>query len=113
MKIVIKIIVFLIFCKITFAQSELNNSTVQQDTLVEEIELFSIKGKAAYGNGITVFDAEVTLLDTNEKLLFTTRSSKKLFNRFGGGRFKFEDILPEINICRPWGRLPEEKNAFF
>ena len=28
---------------------------------------FSIKGKAAYGNGITVFDAEVTLLDTNEK----------------------------------------------
>ena len=94
MKIIIKIIVFLIFYKNTFAQSELNNNTVQQDTLVEEIELFSIKGKAAYGNGITVFDAEVTLLDTNEKLLFTTRSSKKLFNRFGGGRFKFEDILP-------------------
>ncbi len=94
MKIIIKIIVLLIFCKITFAQSELSNNTVQQDTLVEEIELFSIKGKAAYGNGITVFDAEVTLLDTNEKLLFTTRSSKKLFNRFGGGRFKFEDILP-------------------
>ena len=76
MKIIIKIIVFLIFYKNTFAQSELNNNTVQQDTLVEEIELFSIKGKAAYGNGITVFDAEVTLLDTNEKLLFTTRSSK-------------------------------------
>ena len=64
-KIIVKIIVFLIFCKNSFAQTESNSSAVQVDTLVEEIELFNIKGKAAYGNGVTVFDAEVTLLDTN------------------------------------------------
>ena len=28
-------------------------------------------------------------------------------------KVKFGDILPEINICRPWGRFPKEKNAFF
>ena len=57
-------------------------------------EKFTIDGKAAYGNGVMVPDAEVMLLDTLEKTLFTTRTTTKLFGRFFGGRFKFENILP-------------------
>ena len=55
------------------------NSTtiaVKSDTLLEEIkDKYSILGKVAYGNGVIVGDAEVTLLDTNEKLILTTRTS--------------------------------------
>ena len=62
-------------------------------------EKFTIDGKAAYGNGVMVPDAEVMLLDTLEKTLQTTRTTTKLFGRFFGGRFKFENILPgEDNI---------------
>ena len=51
---------------LNISKSQINSAQVemQQDTLIEEIEVFNIKGKAAYGNGVTVFDAEVTLLDT-------------------------------------------------
>ena len=41
-------------------------------------------GKAAYGNGVLVPDAEVTLMDTLEKKLETTRTTTKLFRRFLG-----------------------------
>ena len=57
-------------------------------------ERFTINGKAAYGNGVMVPDAEVMLLDTLEKTLQTTRTTTKLFGRFFGGSFKFENILP-------------------
>jgi len=57
-------------------------------------ERFTISGKAAYGNGVLVPDAEVMLLDTLEKTLETTRTTTKLFRRFFGGHFKFENILP-------------------
>jgi len=92
----LKYSLFGICMALNISKSQINSAQVemQQDTLIEEIEVFNIKGKAAYGNGVTVFDAEVTLLDTNEKLLLTTRSSKKLFNRFGGGKFKFEGVMP-------------------
>ena len=45
-------------------------------------EKFTIDGKAAYGNGVMVPDAEVMLLDTLEKTLQTTRTTTKLFGRF-------------------------------
>ena len=57
-------------------------------------ETYTIYGIAAYGNGLSVPDAEITLLDTLEKTLEKTRTTTKLFGRFFGGRFKFEDILP-------------------
>ena len=72
-----------------------NAFQIQNQTLTEEIEdKFYIKGKVAYGNGVIVGDAEVTLLDTNEKLIETTRTSRKFLKRFGGGQFSFEEVLP-------------------
>ena len=58
------------------------------------LDKYTIYGIAAYGNGLLVPDAEVTLLDTLEKTLEKTRTTTKLFRRFFGGRFKFEDVLP-------------------
>ena len=43
-------------------------------------------------------DAEVTLLDTNEKLILTTRTSRKFLKRFGGGKFRFDEVLPDEYI---------------
>ena len=72
-----------------------NAFQIQNQTLTEEIEdKFYIKGKVAYGNGVIVGDAEVTLLDTNEKLIETTRTSQKFLKRFGGGKFIFQEVLP-------------------
>jgi len=72
-----------------------NAFQTQNQTLTEEIEdKFYIKGKVAYGNGVIVGDAEVTLLDTNEKLIETTRTSRKFLKRFGGGQFSFQEVLP-------------------
>ena len=72
-----------------------NAFQTQNQILTEEIEdKFHIKGKVAYGNGVIVGDAEVTLLDTNEKLIETTRTSRKFLKRFGGGQFSFEEVLP-------------------
>ena len=72
-----------------------NAFQIQNQTLTEEIEdKFYIKGKVAYGNGVIVGDAEVTLLDTNEKLIETTRTSRKFLKRFGGGQFSFQEVLP-------------------
>ena len=72
-----------------------NAFQIQNQTLTEEIEdKFYIKGKVAYGNGVIVGDAEVTLLDTNEKLIEITRTSRKFLKRFGGGQFSFEEVLP-------------------
>ena len=42
------------------------------DSLDAFKERFTIYGKAAYGNGVLVPDAEVTLMDTLEKKLETT-----------------------------------------
>ena len=68
--------------------------TVQGDTLQTIEKTYTIYGIAAYGNGLPVPDAEVTLLDTLEKTLEKTRTTTKLFRRFFGGRFRFENILP-------------------
>ena len=76
-----------------------NAFQIQNQTLTEEIEdKFYIKGKVAYGNGVIVGDAEVTLLDTNEKLIETTRTSRKFLKRFGGGQFSFQEVLPGEHI---------------
>ena len=76
-------------------QTQNDSLQTQNDTLTTLIEdKFFIKGKVAYGNGVIVGDAEVTLLDTNEKLIETTRTSRKFLKRFGGGRFRFDEVLP-------------------
>ena len=76
-------------------QTQNDSLQTQNDTLATLIEdKFFIKGKVAYGNGVIVGDAEVTLLDTNEKLIETTRTSRKFLKRFGGGRFRFDEVLP-------------------
>ena len=66
----------------------------QADSIQVIDKTYTIYGIAAYGNGLPVPDAEVTLLDTLEKTLEKTRTTTKLFRRFFGGRFRFEDILP-------------------
>jgi len=53
---------------------------------------YTISGEAAYANGNLVSDAAVTLLDTTEKAIQKTRSSKKIFKKYGGGKFKFENV---------------------
>ena len=68
--------------------------SVQGDTLQIIEKTYTIYGIAAYGNGLPVPDAEVTLLDTLEKTLEKTRTTTKLFRRFFGGSFKFENVLP-------------------
>ncbi len=108
-----KIILHTVYLPILFPLALLSQEAVDQETLQDSVvikndsmtvaitdsldafkERFTIYGKAAYGNGVLVPDAEVTLMDTLEKKLETTRTTTKLFRRFFGGRFKFEDILP-------------------
>ena len=108
-----KIILHTVYLPILFPLALLSQEAVDQETLRDSVvikndsmtvaitdsldafkERFTIYGKAAYGNGVLVPDAEVTLMDTLEKKLETTRTTTKLFRRFFGGRFKFEDILP-------------------
>ena len=85
--------------QISLNAQDTTNIAAQSDILLEEIkDKYSIIGKVAYGNGAIVGDAEVTLLDTNEKLILTTRTSRKFLNRFGGGKFRFDEILPDEYI---------------
>ena len=52
-------------------------------------------------------------MDTLEKKLETTRTTTKLFRRFFGGRFEFENILPgEYIISVTLERALESKNVF-
>ena len=98
----------LITSNVAFSQEDVNLESDQDSVTIENDSLsiaradslnafkerFTIYGKAAYGNGVLVPDAEVTLMDTLEKKLETTRTTTKLFRRFFGGRFEFENILP-------------------
>lgn len=79
------------------AQANPGSIKASADTLIIapiDTIFYRIKGKAAYGNGTLVSDAQVMLLDTLEKTLQITRSSQKLFKRYFGGNFKFEGIPP-------------------
>ena len=91
----ILLILSIYFFQITLYAQESTTISDQSENLVEEIkDKYSIIGKVAYGNGAIVGDAEVTLLDTNEKLILTTRTSRKFLKRFGGGKFRFDEVLP-------------------
>jgi len=60
--------------------------------LIGQEKTYSIKGEASFANGLMVGDAEVVLMDTTEKIIQKTRTSKKLFKRFGGGKFTLLDV---------------------
>ena len=60
--------------------------------LLGQEKTYSIKAEASFANGLLVSDAEVVLMDTTEKVIQKTRTSKKLFKRFGGGKFKLLNI---------------------
>jgi len=53
---------------------------------------YVINGEVAYANGNLINDAVVMLLDTTDKMILKTRSSKKFLKKYGGGKFKFEDV---------------------
>ena len=59
------IVLFIHFFQISLNAQDSTIVAAQSDTLLEEIkDKYSIIGKVAYGNGVIVGDAEVTLLDT-------------------------------------------------
>ena len=62
--------------------------------LLGQKKTYSIKAEASFANGLLVSDAEVVLMDTTEKVIQKTRTSKKLFKRFGGGKFTLLNIPP-------------------
>ena len=53
---------------------------------------FEVKGTAVYKSGTLLENAEVTLLDTTDKVIAQTKTSKKVLKRFGGGKFSFDGI---------------------
>ena len=59
---------------------------------VGQEKTYTIKGEASFANGLLVGDAEVILMDTTEKVIQKTRTSKKILKKYGGGKFKFENI---------------------
>ena len=54
--------------------------------------LFTIKGKAAFAKDNPIPNTEIMLLDTLGKMIQKTRSSKKFLKKYGGGKFKFENV---------------------
>lgn len=53
---------------------------------------FRVNGTAAYKSGTLLENAEVTLMDTTEKVITRTKTSKKILKWFGGGAFSFKNI---------------------
>jgi len=60
--------------------------------LAGQEKTYVINGEVAYNNGNLIGDAVVMLLDTTDKMILKTRSSKKFLKKYGGGKFKFEDV---------------------
>jgi len=60
--------------------------------LAGQEKTYVINGEVAYANGNLIGDAVVMLLDTTDKMIVKTRSSKKFLKKYGGGKFKFEDV---------------------
>ena len=55
---------------------------------------YNVKGTAYYKSNILIEEAEVILMDTTEKVISRTKTSKKLLKKFGGGKFTFSNIKP-------------------
>ena len=60
--------------------------------LAGQEKTYVINGEVAYNNGNLIGDAVVMLLDTTDKMILKTRSSKKFLKKYGGGKFKFENV---------------------
>ena len=60
--------------------------------LIGQEKTYRINGEASFANGLMVGDAAVMLLDTTEKVIQKTRTSKKLFKKYGGGKFSFINV---------------------
>ena len=60
--------------------------------LIGQEKTYTIEGEASFVNGLLVGDAEVTLMDTTEKVIQKTRTSKKLFKKYGGGKFTLLNV---------------------
>jgi hypothetical protein len=60
--------------------------------LIGQEKTYTIKGEASFVNGLLVGDAEVILMDTTEKVIQKTRTSKKLFKKYGGGKFTLLNV---------------------
>ena len=60
--------------------------------LAGQEKTYVINGEVAYANGNLIGDAVVMLLDTTDKMILKTRSSKKFLKKYGGGKFKFENV---------------------
>ncbi len=54
--------------------------------------MFTIKGEAAFTKDNPIPNTEIMLLDTLGKMIQKTRSSKKFLKKYGGGKFKFENV---------------------
>ena len=60
--------------------------------LIGQEKTYRINGEASFANGLMVGDAAVMLLDTTEKVIQKTRTTKKLFKKYGGGKFSFINV---------------------
>jgi hypothetical protein len=60
--------------------------------LIGQEKTYTIKGEASFVNGLLVGDAEVILMDTTEKVIQKIRTSKKLFKKYGGGKFTLLNV---------------------
>ena len=109
----------LIHCHAYFLNKiELNYSMRQHQIIIPIATLFSlltsqngpgfeINGTAAYKSGTLLENAEVTLMDTTEKVIARTKTSKKILKRFGGGAFhlKISPMVPIRLISKPVKKL--------
>ncbi|MBN4081152.1 carboxypeptidase regulatory-like domain-containing protein [Caldithrix abyssi] len=55
---------------------------------------FTVSGVAIYKSGIVIEKAETILMDTTEKVIARTNTSKKFMKRYGGGKFSFNNVVP-------------------
>jgi len=51
-----------------------------------------VKGTAVYKSGTILENAEVTLMDSTDRVITRAKTSKKFLKRFGGGGFSFNNI---------------------
>ena len=55
---------------------------------------YDVSGIAVYKSGVVIEKAEVILMDTTEKVIARSNTSKKIMKRYGGGQFSFNNVSP-------------------
>jgi len=56
--------------------------------------LYNIEGTALDKDGILLLNQQATLKDSSGKIIQRTKTSSKFLKRYGGGKFKFEQVKP-------------------